>query len=45
MEDQINDPDSLTFQIIDLGSFFDGTNWHVWLLQLMTTKCSKKTYW
>ena len=44
MEDQINDPDSLTFQDHRSSSFFGGSNWHVWLLQLMP-KIERKTYW
>ena len=44
MEDQINDPDSLTFQDHRSSSFFGGSNWHVWLLQLMP-KVERKTYW
>ena len=44
MEDQINDPDSLTFQDHRSSSFFGGSNWHVWLLQLMP-KVVRKTYW
>ena len=44
MEDQINDPDSLTFQDHRSSSFFGGSNWHVWLLQLMP-EVKRKTYW
>ena len=44
MEDQTNNPDSLTFQDHRSSSFFGGSNWHVWLLQLMP-EISKKTYW
>ena len=44
MEDQINNPNSLTFQDHRSSSFFGGSNWHVWLLQLMP-EISKKTYW
>ena len=44
MEDQINDPDSLTFQDHRSSSFFGGSNWHVWLLQLMP-EVVRKTYW
>ena len=44
MEDQINDPDSLTFQDHRSSSFFGGSNWHVWLLQLMP-EVERKTYW
>ena len=44
MEDQINNPNSLTFQDHRSSSFFGGSNWHVWLLQLMP-EVIKKTYW
>jgi len=44
MEDQISDPDSLTFQDHRSSSFFGGSNWHVWLLQLMP-EVVRKTYW
>jgi len=44
MEDQINNPNSLTFQDHRSSSFFGGSNWHVWLLQLIP-EISKKTYW
>ena len=44
MEDLINDPDSLTFQDHRSSSFFGGSNWHVWLLQLMP-EVERKTYW
>ena len=27
------------------GSFFDGSNYQVWLLQLMTDKINSKEYW
>ena len=44
MEDQImNDGD--TYQGEKLGSFFGGSNWHVWLAQLMPYDIPAKTYW
>ena len=45
MEGYIQDPNVRTPQTGKVGSFFDGTNWHVWLLQLMTTKINPKEYW
>ena len=44
MEDQINDPHLTTFQQHRSSSFFGGSNWHVWLLQLMS-EIPKKEYW
>ena len=44
MEDQINDPHLTTFQQHRSSSFFGGSNWHVWLLQLMP-EIVKKEYW
>jgi len=44
MEDQINDPHLITFQQHRSSSFFGGSNWHVWLLQLMP-EIVKKEYW
>ena len=44
MEDQINDPTIATDQSGRSGCFFGGTNWHVWLAQLMPS-VPKKTYW
>ena len=39
------DPTSVsTFQEILISSFFGGTNWQAWLLQLMP-EINKKTYW
>ena len=43
MEDQINDPHLITFQQHRSSSFFGGSNWHVWLLQLMP-EIVKKEY-
>ena len=45
MEGYIQDPNIRTPQTGKVGSFFDGTNWHVWLLQLMTTEINPKEYW
>ena len=45
MEGYIQDPNIRTLQTGKVGSFFDGTNWHVWLLQLMTTEINPKEYW
>ena len=45
MEGYIQDPNVRTPQTGKVGSFFDGTNWHVWLLQLMTTEINPKEYW
>ncbi len=45
MEEYIQDPNIRTPQTGKVGSFFDGTNWHVWLLQLMTDKINSKEYW
>ena len=44
MEDQIQDPNRDTLQTDKISSFFGGTNWHIWLLQLMP-EINKKTYW
>ena len=44
MENQIQDPNHDTLQTDKISSFFGGTNWHVWLLQLMP-EINKKTYW
>ena len=44
MEDQINDPHLTTFQQHRSSSFFGGSNWHVWLLQLLP-EIVKKEYW
>ena len=45
MEGYIQDPNVRTPQTGKLGSFFDGTNWQVWLLQLMTNDINPKEYW
>ena len=45
MEDQINDPDFQTIQSDRTSSFFGGSNWHVWLLQLRDQSIPQKTYW
>ncbi len=44
MENQINDPYSVTFQNDRTSSFFGGSNWHVWLLQIMPEVVPKQ-YW
>ena len=44
MEGQINDPLEVTFQNDRTSSFFGGSNWHVWLLQLMPEVVPKQ-YW
>ena len=44
MEGQINDPTEVTFQNDRTSSFFGGSNWHVWLLQLMPEVVPKQ-YW
>ncbi len=44
MEGQINDPLEVTFQNDRTSSFFGGSNWHVWLLQIMPEVVPKK-YW
>ena len=44
MEEQINNPDELTYQSDRTSSFFGGSNWHVWLAQLMPS-VTPKTYW
>jgi tryptophan halogenase len=44
-EGYIQDPNVRTPQTGKVGSFFDGTNWQVWLLQLMTEKINPKEYW
>ena len=44
-EGYIQDPNIRTPQTGKVGSFFDGTNWQVWLLQLMTEKINPKEYW
>lgn len=44
MEGQINDPTQVTFQNDRTSSFFGGSNWHVWLLQLMPEVVPKQ-YW
>ena len=41
----IQDPNVRTPQTGKTGSFFDGSNWQVWLLQLMTGKINSKEYW
>tara|TARA_B100000287_G_C20672092_1_gene793795 strand:- start:2346 stop:3821 length:1476 start_codon:yes stop_codon:yes gene_type:complete len=45
MEDYIMDPELMTQQIDKLSSFFGGSNWHAWLLQLMPVPIPQKTYW
>ena len=44
-EEMIQDPEAQTPQTGKIGSFFDGSNWQVWLLQLMTGKINSKEYW
>tara|TARA_B100000579_G_scaffold354596_1_gene309658 strand:- start:1230 stop:2717 length:1488 start_codon:yes stop_codon:yes gene_type:complete len=44
-EEMIQDPEVQTPQTGKTGSFFDGSNWQVWLLQLMTDKINSKEYW
>ena len=44
-EEEIQNPHRQTVQTGKVGSFFDGTNWHVWLMQLMTDKINPKEYW
>ena len=44
-EEMIQDPTRQTLQNGKTGSFFDGSNWQVWLLQLMTGKINSKEYW
>ena len=44
-EEEIQNPYKQTVQTGRVGSFFDGTNWQVWLLQLMTDKINPKEYW
>ena len=44
-EEMIQDPEAQTPQTGKTGSFFDGSNWQVWLLQLMTDKINSKEYW
>ena len=44
-EEEIQNPHKQTVQTGRVGSFFDGTNWQVWLLQLMTDKINPKEYW
>ncbi len=44
-EDQINDPNCQVMQNDRTSSFFGGTNWHVWLLQLRDQPIPEKTYW
>mgnify|MGYP003125551163 FL=1 len=44
-EEEIQNPHRQTVQTGKVGSFFDGTNWHVWLCQLMTDKINPKEYW
>ena len=44
-EDQINDPDCQVPQSDRTSSFFGGSNWHVWLLQLRDQPIPEKTYW
>ena len=44
-EEMIQDPEAQTPQTGKIGSFFDGSNWQVWLLQLMTGKINPKEYW
>ena len=43
-EEQILDPSIGVFQGDTQSSFFGGTNWHAWLLQLMSD-IPKKNYW
>ena len=45
MEEEINDPTVRTVQSDRTSSFFGGSNWHAWLVQIMDTPISKKTYW
>ena len=44
-EGYIQDPNVRTPQTGKTGSFFDGSNYQVWLLQLMTDKINSKEYW
>ena len=44
-EEMIQDPTRQTLQNGKVGSFFDGSNWQVWLMQLMTGKINSKEYW
>ena len=44
MEEQILNPNIRVFQSDTQSSFFGGTNWQAWLLQLMP-EIPKKNYW
>ena len=44
-EEELQNPNKQTIQTGKVGSFFDGTNWHVWLSQLMIDKINSKEYW